>query len=81
MAANAKDINGRNFGVGAQVSVRCSVVSITPTNAGALHAGDGDPIVVVVQTPGNVGERANVSFTISPAQCQVSNAPSVVNGN
>jgi len=80
MAINAKDINGVNFGVGAYVSVRCLVTAITAA-AGSTHAGSGDPVTVTVLTPGNVGERAGVSFTISGVQCERAVAPSQVSGN
>ena len=80
MAIDAKDVNGRNFGVGAGVAVRCIVTAITAANS-TTKAGAGDSVTVTVQTPGNTGEKQNVSFTISPVQCQVAEPPSILNGN
>lgn len=67
-----KDIFGRNFVVGTVVSVRCIVTSITPAAQG--FGGAGDSVLLTVETPGNVGEIAGVTFTVSPAQCRFDGA-------
>jgi len=63
-----KDIFGHNFIVGTAVEVRCVVTSITPANQG--YGGAGDSVLLTVETPGNVGEIAGVTFTVSPVQCR-----------
>ena len=63
-----KDIFGHNFKVGTVVSVRCKVTSITPASQG--FGGSGDSVLLTVETPGNIGEKAGVTFTVSPVQCR-----------
>ena len=63
-----KDIFGHNFQVGTVVSVHCVVTSITPASQG--FGGSGDSVLLTVETPGNVGEKAGVTFTVSPVQCR-----------
>ena len=63
-----KDIFGHDFKVGTVVSVRCVVTSITPASQG--NGGSGDSVLLTVETPGNVGEKAGVTFTVSPVQCR-----------
>jgi hypothetical protein len=63
-----KDIFGRNFVVGTVVYVRCIVTSITPAAQGL--GGAGDSVLLTVETPGNVGEKQGVTFTVSPVQCR-----------
>ena len=65
-----KDIFGHDFKVGTVVSVRCVVTSITPASQG--FGGSGDSVLLTVETPGNVGEKAGVTFTVSPVQCRFS---------
>ena len=67
-----KDIFGKDFKVGTVVVVRCIVTSITPANQG--FGGSGDSVLLTVETPGNVGEKQNVTFTVSPVQCRFSGA-------
>ena len=63
-----KDVFGHDFQVGTVVSVRCVVTSITPASQG--FGGSGDSVLLTVETPGNVGEKAGVTFTVSPVQCR-----------
>ena len=63
-----KDIFGHDFKVGTVVMVRCIVTSITPASQG--FGGSGDSVLLTVETPGNVGEKAGVTFTVSPVQCR-----------
>ena len=63
-----KDIFGHDFKVGTVVSVRCVATSITPASQG--NGGSGDSVLLTVETPGNVGEKAGVTFTVSPVQCR-----------
>ncbi len=63
-----KDVFGRNFKVGTVVTVRCIVTSITP--AAQDFGGSGDSVLLTVETAGNVGEKAGVTFTVSPVQCR-----------
>lgn len=69
-----RDINGQAFTTGDYVLVRCIVQSITPAAAGGL-GGAGDSIVCLVETPGNVGEKQNVTFTVGPAQIRKAGNP------
>ena len=63
-----KDIFGHDFKVGTVVMVRCIVTSITPASQG--FGGSGDSVLLTVETPGNVGEKSGVTFTVSPVQCR-----------
>ena len=63
-----RDIKGSPFKVGDYVMVRCKVTGITPQAVGGT-GGAGDQIALTVETPGNVGEIANVTLTVSPVQC------------
>ena len=63
-----KDIFSHDFKVGTVVMVRCIVTSITPASQG--FGGSGDSVLLTVETPGNVGEKAGVTFTVSPVQCR-----------
>ena len=63
-----KDIFGHDFKVGTVVMVRCIVTSITPASQG--FGGSGDSVLLTVETPGNVGEKAGVTLTVSPVQCR-----------
>jgi hypothetical protein len=64
-----RDIKGSSFVVGDYVSVRCLVQSITPVAAGG-NGGPADLVTLLVQTPGNVGERKGVTLVVSPVQCR-----------
>ena len=63
-----RDIKGSPFVVGDYVMVRCLVTGITPSATGG-NGGPADAVALTVETPGNVGERANVTLTVSPVQC------------
>jgi hypothetical protein len=63
-----KDIFGHDFKVGTVVSVRCIVTTITPAAQG--FGGSGDSVLLTVETPGNIGEKQGVTFTVSPVQCR-----------
>lgn len=63
-----KDIFGHNFNVGTVVFVRCVVQSITPSTN--VYGGAGDTVNLLVETPGNVGEKSGVTFAVSPVQCR-----------
>lgn len=63
-----RDHFGAPFEAGDYVFVRCLVTSITPSAAGGL-GGAADAIALTVETPGNAGERTNVTLTVSPTQC------------
>lgn len=67
-----RGLGGHPFVVGCAVNVRCIVTSITPANQGA--GGSGDSVLLTVETPGNVGEKAGVTFTVSPIQCRFTGA-------
>lgn len=69
-----RDINGQAFTTGDYVNVRCLVQSITTSAAGGT-GGVADSINLLVETPGNVGEKQNVTFTVSPAQCRKAGNP------
>lgn len=69
MAVSERDITGAPFDVGDYVSVRCKVTSIT-TSAASGTGGAADSVLLTVQTPGNVGEKTGVTFTVSPVQCR-----------
>ena len=62
------DIFGAAFAVGTYVNVRCLVTAFTPTPNG--FGGSGDRVTCLVETPGNVGEAAGVTFAVSPVQCR-----------
>ena len=68
MADTESDIFGSDIIVGDSVLVRCTVTSITPSAAGT--GGAGDSLLLTVETPGNVGEKAGVTLTVSPVQCR-----------
>jgi predicted Zn-ribbon and HTH transcriptional regulator len=63
-----RGLGGHVFKAGDVVSVRCIVTSITPASQGA--GGAGDSVLLTVETPGNVGEKAGVTLTVSPVQCK-----------
>jgi hypothetical protein len=67
-ATTGKDIFARDITVGTYVYVRCLVTAVN--GAGPVYAGAGDTVNLTVETPGNVGERAGVSFLVSPVQCR-----------
>jgi hypothetical protein len=69
-----RDINGQAFTTGDYVLVRCIVSSITPAATGGL-GGAGDSINLTVETPGNPGEKQNVTLTVSPIQCRKAGNP------
>ena len=69
MATLEQDILGSDFIVGDSVLVRCTVLSITPSTP-AGYGGSGDSISLIVETPGNAGEKAGVTLTVSPVQCR-----------
>jgi len=69
MANEQRDIFGAPFAVGTYVTVRCLVTAFSPTNTSA-YGGAGDRVSLTVETPGNVGEVAGVSFVVSPVQCR-----------
>ncbi len=69
MAVSERDITGAPFNVGDYVNVRCAVTSITTHGTGGT-GGAGDDVLLTVQTPGNAGEKAGVTFTVSPVQCR-----------
>ena len=68
MATTEKDMFGHNFAVGTVVAVRCIVQSITPNQNG--FGGAGDTVNLLVETTGNVGEKAGVTLAVSPVQCR-----------
>lgn len=63
-----RDIKGSPFAAGDYVMVRCKVTSITAVATGGT-GGPADLVALTVETPGNIGEIANVTLTVSPAQC------------
>ena len=71
MALSERDINGSPLSVGDEVQVRGRITSITSAS-GATDGvgGSADSILVTVDTPGNVGDKAGVTFTVSPVQCR-----------
>ena len=69
MAQQERDIFGAPFTIGTYVNVRCLVTAISPVTTSA-YGGSGDLVTCLVETPGNVGEVAGVSFTVSPVQCR-----------
>jgi hypothetical protein len=69
MAQQERDIFGAPFSIGTYVSVRCLVTAITPVTT-STYGGSGDRVTCLVETPGNVGEAAGVSFSVSPVQCR-----------
>ena len=69
MAQQERDIFGAPFAIGTYVVVRCLVTAISPVTTSA-YGGSGDLVTLTVETPGNVGEVAGVSFTVSPVQCR-----------
>lgn len=69
MAVTERDIFGAPFVVGDYVLVRCAVTSIATSGANGT-GGAGDLVSLTVETPGNVGEVAGVSFVVSPVQCR-----------
>jgi hypothetical protein len=66
--AQEHDIFGAPFAVGTYVNVRCKVISFAPVPNG--FGGSGDRVTLTVETPGNVGEVAGVTFVVSPVQCR-----------
>ena len=66
--AQEHDIFGASFAVGTYVNVRCLVTAFTPSPNG--FGGSGDRVTCLVETPGNVGEAAGVTFAVSPVQCR-----------
>lgn len=64
-----RDKSGAPFTVGTYVYVRCLVSAITTSGPGGT-GGAADRITCVVETPGNVGEAAGVTFQVSPVQCK-----------
>lgn len=73
MAVLERDIFGAPFSVGTYVNVRCLVTGITTHGAGGT-GGAGDDVLLTVETPGNVGEKAGVTLTVSPVQCRKAGA-------
>jgi hypothetical protein len=69
MAQQERDIFGAPFAIGTYVNVRCLVTAISPVTT-SMYGGSGDLVTCLVETPGNVGEVAGVSFTVSPVQCR-----------
>jgi hypothetical protein len=69
MAQQERDIFGAPFTIGTYVNVRCLVTAISPVTT-STYGGSGDLVTCLVETPGNVGEVAGVSFTVSPVQCR-----------
>lgn len=67
-----KDIFSKDFTVGTVVSVRCIVQSISPSTNG--YGGAGDSVTLLVETNGNVGEKAGVTLVVSPVQCRATGA-------
>jgi hypothetical protein len=61
--AGDQDLFGSPFNVGDYVNVRCLVNSLTGRGAGGT-------VNLTVDTPGNVGEVAGVTFNVSPVQCR-----------
>lgn len=56
-------IDGSPFNVGDEVNVRCRVTVRSGQGSGAR-------VTLVVDTPGNIGEAAGVTFVVSPTQCR-----------
>jgi len=67
------DIFGAEFKVGDYVMVRCLVTALSNTAAGP--GGCGDTVSLTVETPGNLGEQAGVTLTVSPVQCRRAGNP------
>jgi len=63
------DKSGAPFSVGTYVHVRCLVTGIT-TSAANGTGGAADRVALTVETPGNVGEAAGVTLSVSPVQCK-----------
>ena len=84
MAISERDLFGSPFGVGDEVQVRGSVISIA---SGATSGyGGSDLVTVLVDVAGNVGEQVGVTFVVSPVQIRralggVSYGPSTVPSN
>jgi len=75
MANKEHDIFGASFTVGDYITVRCLVTAITPAltvpaGQSEIYGGSGDSVSLKVETPGNAGEIAAVSFVVSPVQCR-----------
>jgi hypothetical protein len=63
------DKSGAPFSVGTYVHVRCKVTAIATSGPNGT-GGAADLVTCLVETPGNVGEVAGVSFQVSPVQCK-----------
>jgi hypothetical protein len=68
-ALQERDIFGAPFSVGDYVMVRCLVSSIVTSPVGG-NGGAADLVNLTVDTPGNTGEKQNVTLTVSPVQCR-----------
>jgi hypothetical protein len=71
MAVIEHDKSGAPFSVGTYVYVRCLVTAIETVSENGT-GGAADFVTCLVDTPGNVGEQANVFFVVSPVQCKKS---------
>ena len=67
MAISERDLFGSPFGVGDEVQVRGSVISIA-SGATSGYGGSADLVTVLVDVAGNVGEQVGVTFVVSPVQ-------------
>lgn len=77
MALSERDVTGSPFGLNDEVQVRGIVTAVTSAsgNVGPGYGGAGDSVTVLVDTPGNVGEKKGVSFVVSPVQCRRAQGP------
>jgi hypothetical protein len=58
-----QDITSSPFTAGDYVNVRCLVTA-------ADGLGAGGRVTLLVDTPGNIGEAAGVTLSVSPTQCR-----------
>lgn len=77
MALSERDITGCPFGLNDEVQVRCKVTAVTSAsgNPGPGYGGCGDSVTLLVDTPGNPGDKQGVTFIVSPSQCRRSQGP------
>jgi hypothetical protein len=77
MALSERDIFGSPFGLNDEVLVRGKVTAVTSAsgNPGPGYGGSGDSVTILVDTPGNAGEIAGVTFVVSPIQCRRAQGP------
>jgi hypothetical protein len=70
MALLENDINGSEFTVGDEVSLRGIVTSITSASGATKgYGGSADSVAVTIDVAGNVGEKV-ATVIVSPVQCR-----------